>query len=719
MPLSDITNGGARLAPATKPSWSNREVTPQPDEHGENNASIFSPVSRSGKSRDMSGGGGREALCGREFLVTLGMRVRLTEDESDEFKEQSGGGAGKVVSVDNDGNSCRVLWDATGLECAYPTGECSFYFLRRESLADPTHGLGEVQFSLPSLMIHKAASSEPVSMSLAPKPVMMEADGGDLNRGEEGASNQFRLGMRYLQGQNCQQDTAKAVNFFAAAASAGDANAQFNLGVLYTQGIGVPQDHVEAARNFRLSAEQGDPKAQLQLGVCHVLERGVNASYSQAARWFRAAADQGDASAQYNLGVCLAKGRGVAKDAAEAFLCFEAAAKQGDAGAQFRLALAFAAGRGTTKNSARSVEWYREAAAQAHGGALFNLGVCYAQGDGVVRDDKLAVAWYTEAAEGGVMQAQHNLALALLTGTGTPQDEKEALKWYLRAADQGDSKSMFAAGVCFETAQGTELDVHRAANLYKEAAKSENPKATVALGLCYKGGIGVIKNPEKAVQLFKKSAEMGNHRGMWQYSRSLQTGEGLKAADAQASQEWAEKAAANGSTEARRALKLQQATPAPPQAKAPEPQPAAPPPATVAPNATAVEPEVEAEPEVKAPVEVSEEIQAERQEEEEKQEVVLMIMPPSSMELSSPTESGSACDNTNQIADMSCGGFQEESVALDVSGCPPGWGADESEAGSAPRHNARSAAPDVKTPAKVRCGGFGSFFRRGNGKKKN
>jgi len=122
MPLSDITNGGVRLTPAVKP-LATREVTPQPEE--DRGDSIFSPVSRSGKSRDKSLGGGREELVGRDFPVTLGMRVRLTEDESDEFNEQSGKGNGKVTSVDLDGRSCRVLWDATGLEV--PPSSCALH----------------------------------------------------------------------------------------------------------------------------------------------------------------------------------------------------------------------------------------------------------------------------------------------------------------------------------------------------------------------------------------------------------------------------------------------------------------------------------------------------------------------------------------------------------------------------------------------------------------
>jgi len=41
--------------------------------------------------------------------------------------------------------------------------------------------------SLSLLLINKV-HVQPVAMSMAPKPVMMEADGADLNRGEEGTT---------------------------------------------------------------------------------------------------------------------------------------------------------------------------------------------------------------------------------------------------------------------------------------------------------------------------------------------------------------------------------------------------------------------------------------------------------------------------------------------------------------------------------------------------
>lgn len=105
------------------------------------------------------------------------MRVRLTEDEKQEFADQSGNGGGKIVSIAENGQTARVLWDVTGQEAEYPTGDANFYFLRPEAVeADPTHGLGEPVISAPSLSIHAYALTEAVSISSAPKPAMLEPE---------------------------------------------------------------------------------------------------------------------------------------------------------------------------------------------------------------------------------------------------------------------------------------------------------------------------------------------------------------------------------------------------------------------------------------------------------------------------------------------------------------------------------------------------------------
>ena len=68
----------------------------------------------------------------------------------------------------------------------------------------------------------------------------------------------FDLGWMYANGRGVEQDEAKAVELYRAAAEQGWAPAQFNLGLMYANGQGVEQDEAKAVELYRAAAEQGD-----------------------------------------------------------------------------------------------------------------------------------------------------------------------------------------------------------------------------------------------------------------------------------------------------------------------------------------------------------------------------------------------------------------------------------------------------------------------------
>ena len=59
---------------------------------------------------------------------------------------------------------------------------------------------------------------------------------------------QYRLGIRYYNGQDVSQNYTKALNWLRKAAEQGHIKAQSHLGDMYYKGEGVPQDHAEAAK---------------------------------------------------------------------------------------------------------------------------------------------------------------------------------------------------------------------------------------------------------------------------------------------------------------------------------------------------------------------------------------------------------------------------------------------------------------------------------------
>ncbi len=73
---------------------------------------------------------------------------------------------------------------------------------------------------------------------------------------QESVMAQYRLGIRYYNGQDVTQNYAKALNWLRKAADQGHTKAQSHLGDMYEKGEGVPQDNAEATK-WRERAKAG------------------------------------------------------------------------------------------------------------------------------------------------------------------------------------------------------------------------------------------------------------------------------------------------------------------------------------------------------------------------------------------------------------------------------------------------------------------------------
>lgn len=101
-------------------------------------------------------------------------------------------------------------------------------------------------------------------------------------------------------------------------ATQGDVAAQFRLGLKYYEGEGVRQDYMKAAEWYQKAAEQGNPGSEYYLGLMYYNGEGVRQDYTKATEWYQKAANQGVAYAQYNLGVIYYNGEGVRQDDVQA-----------------------------------------------------------------------------------------------------------------------------------------------------------------------------------------------------------------------------------------------------------------------------------------------------------------------------------------------------------------------------------------------------------------
>lgn len=137
---------------------------------------------------------------------------------------------------------------------------------------------------------------------------------------------------------SARHDFAKAREFFAQAAQAGDARAQFNLGRMYLDGEGGTRDYAQALTWTQKAADQDIPGAAYNLGRMYDQGLGVRRNDQRAVNWYRKAAAKGYSSAEVSLGDMYVAGRGVTPDPKRAAELYGAAAEQGDAAGQFKLA---------------------------------------------------------------------------------------------------------------------------------------------------------------------------------------------------------------------------------------------------------------------------------------------------------------------------------------------------------------------------------------------
>ena len=188
---------------------------------------------------------------------------------------------------------------------------------------------------------------------------------GPAQKGD--AAAQFKLGLRFANGEGVPQDYTEAVRWYRKAADQGYATAEFHLGSRYEDGQGVPQDYAEAVRWYRKAADHGDAAAQLQLSFNYHSGQGVPKDSAEAVRWFRKVADRGYVIVQNLLGEMYADGDGVPQDYAEAARWYRKAADHGDVEAQFNLGLMYEDGRGVPQDYAEAHTWLNLAASRASG----------------------------------------------------------------------------------------------------------------------------------------------------------------------------------------------------------------------------------------------------------------------------------------------------------------------------------------------------------------
>lgn len=112
----------------------------------------------------------------------------------------------------------------------------------------------------------------------------LNAIGGD-------ALSQLKIGMKYLNGNDCEKDEELGLFWLIKAAKQNNAEAQFLVGNCYLNAIGTSMDSYEAVKWYKKAQRQDHALATMQLGICYLQGIGCSQDVEKAEYYMSRALD--------------------------------------------------------------------------------------------------------------------------------------------------------------------------------------------------------------------------------------------------------------------------------------------------------------------------------------------------------------------------------------------------------------------------------------------
>jgi TPR repeat protein len=333
--------------------------------------------------------------------------------------------------------------------------------------------------------------------------------------------------------------------------------ARYLVGVCYSLGLGASKNEGEGIRWYMQSAHQGYIGAQAYLGYCYYLGVGVEKNLKEAYNWYKISALRGHSASQCNLGLCYEYGHGTDKNIIEAVKWYRASSDQGDAIASFSLGNIYEKGKkGIPQNFKESFKYYKIAAERGYDSAQYSLGCCFYAGLGVEQNLNEAFRWFNVASQSGNASSQCKVGFCYENGLGIEKDETKAIEFYRLSAIQEHPAACYYLGYAYFIGMGgLQADVREAVRLYEISAAKRYAAAQNNLGFCYFNGIGVKKDLSKAIEWYRLAANQDYPAAQFNLAYCYEKGLGIPCASVEESTTWYQKAAKNGHTRARKALK--------------------------------------------------------------------------------------------------------------------------------------------------------------------
>jgi len=124
----------------------------------------------------------------------------------------------------------------------------------------------------------------------------------------------FFLAICFENGDGCEKDAKKGIEYYIKSADAGVAIAQSNLGYSYEYGDGVGKDMDRAIHYYKLASNQQYGRAINDLGMCYHYGDGLPIDYKEAVRCYNRAIELKYPPANHNMAMIHLHGRGCDKN---------------------------------------------------------------------------------------------------------------------------------------------------------------------------------------------------------------------------------------------------------------------------------------------------------------------------------------------------------------------------------------------------------------------
>lgn len=176
---------------------------------------------------------------------------------------------------------------------------------------------------------------------------------------------------------------------------------------------------------------------------------------------------------------------------------------------------------------------------------------------------KKTLALVQPLADNGNPRAQVMIGRCYENGLGVEQNMAVAAQWFQLAAEQNDPEAQILLAYCYEVGAGVPKNNQQVMNLMTRAAESGNPEAQFNLAINYSQGIyGAPKNENESFRWASLAAQQGYAQAERFLGACYEYGFGVNA-DAALSQEWYNKAAAQGLSREGSIFNFSQTYPAP------------------------------------------------------------------------------------------------------------------------------------------------------------